>query len=362
MKVSPLYRVLARSEWCRPVFVHTRQHHDQRMAGAFLDELELPAPDFALAAGSGSHAEQTASILLDYERVCLAARPDWVVVVGDVNSTLACALAAKKLNLPVAHLEAGIRSFDRSMPEEINRLAVDAIADLLWTPCASADENLQREGVPPDRVEQVGNVMIDAYELLRPRIHAAHKAAELGLRAGAFGVVTLHRPSNVDQPDVLSAIVSALCAAATRLPLVFPIHPRTRQRIEQFGLWGTLANCRSLLVTEPLGYIAFMSLVQDSHLVITDSGGIQQETSYLRIPCLTLRRNTEWPITISDGTNRLVGPAELEPQVERVLADEWPLGLGAGLWDGRAATRAAASLRRAAKGQAPGSSPAEGSV
>jgi UDP-N-acetylglucosamine 2-epimerase (non-hydrolysing) len=268
-----------------------------------------------------------------------------VVVVGDVNSTLACALAARKLNLPLAHLEAGLRSFDRSMPEEINRVVVDAIADLLWTPSADADENLRREGAPADRVVRVGNVMIDSYELLRPRIAAARAAQGLGLPPRGFGVVTLHRPANVDDGETLAALVEALSAVAARLPLVLPVHPRTRRRLGQAGLWSRLAAARQLLLTEPLGYVSFASLITDSRLAITDSGGVQEETTYLGVPCLTLRPTTERPITLTRGTNRLVRPDTLLEQVDLILNGEPPRGERPELWDGRAAERAVASLR-----------------
>ena len=345
MKVAPLYHALVSRRWCRPLLVHTGQHYDVGMSETFLVELGLPAPDVELGVGRGTQAEQTASVMVAYERLCLVSRPDWVVVVGDVNSTLACALAAKKLNLPVAHLEAGLRSFDRSMPEEINRIVVDAIADLLWTPSADADENLRREGVCADRVVRVGNVMIDSYELLRPRIAAAQAAQGMGLSPGRFGVVTLHRPANVDDSETLASLVEVLCAAATRLPLVFPVHPRTRNRLEQVGLWTRLASIAPLRLTEPLGYVHFASLISDSRLVITDSGGIQEETTYLGVPCLTLRTSTERPITIGRGTNRLVGPETLLEQVDRILAGDRPRGERPELWDGHAAERAAASLR-----------------
>jgi UDP-N-acetylglucosamine 2-epimerase (non-hydrolysing) len=300
-----------------------------------------------LGVGSGGHGEQTGRVMMEYEKVCLASRPDWIVVVGDVNSTLACALVGTKLLVPVAHLEAGLRSGDRRMPEEINRLATDAICDLLWTPSADGDEHLQREGVAAEKVERVGNIMIDSFELLAPKIRAAGMPAKLGLSKGEYGVVTLHRPSNVDDAGQLRAIVEKLVAMAKRLPLVFPVHPRTRQRLKDFGLASALEG-PAIKLTEPLSYIEFMSLVLDSRFALTDSGGVQEETSYLGIPCLTLRENTERPITVSLGTNRLVNIGSLDEAVSRVLNGPKRSECAIPLWDGRTAQRVVASLARRA--------------
>lgn len=345
MKVAPLYHALKATDWCRPVLVHTGQHYDANMSDAFFRDLALPEPDHDLGVGSGSHAEQTAGVMIAYERLCLAARPDWVVVVGDVNSTLACALTAKKLCLPVAHLEAGLRSGDRSMPEEINRIATDAIADLLWTPSPDADENLYREGVPRHDVERVGNVMIDSYEMLRQRIDQARMASKMRLRDGAYGIVTLHRPANVDKRERLREITSALTLIAKRLPLVFPAHPRTQERLRSFELQQKFESGGVRLVA-PLGYIDFMSLVSSARFVLTDSGGIQEETTYLRIPCLTLREITERPVTVTEGSNRLVSPINLTAAVDEILAGPLHLGKPPALWDGRAAARVVESLQR----------------
>lgn len=283
--------------------------------------------------------------MVAYEKVALEQRPDVVVVVGDVNSTLACALVATKLCIPVVHLEAGLRSGDRRMPEEINRLATDAIADVLWTPSPDADEHLAREGVPPRRIDRVGNIMIDSFVMLQQAIAADDTRARMGLGAGGYAVLTLHRPSNVDTRAALAPLVEQLRAVARLLPVVFPVHPRTRARLQEFGLLPVLEGERAIRLVEPLGYVQFMNLVTGARAVITDSGGVQEETTYLDIPCLTLRENTERPITISEGSNRLVKPAELPAAVDSVLGGGWPSGRRPALWDGQTATRCAAALR-----------------
>jgi UDP-N-acetylglucosamine 2-epimerase (non-hydrolysing) len=342
MKVAPLWHALSADPAFRPVMIHTGQHYDPNMSDAIFADLSLPAPDHHLGVGSGSHAEQTGRVMIAYEVLAQVERPDALVVVGDVNSTLACALVGAKLRFPVFHLEAGLRSRDRDMPEEINRLATDAIADVLWTPSPDADENLRAEGVPAERITNVGNIMLDSYELVRPAIAAAEPAA-LGLPE-RYGVVTLHRPSNVDDPLALGALVATLSVVNARLPLVFPVHPRTRQRLAAARLEDRLAS-HGVRLTDPLPYIRFMSLVAGAAAVITDSGGIQEETTYLGIPCLTLRENTERPITVSQGTNRLVNARSLVGALEEALATPPSRASRPPLWDGKTASRCVADLK-----------------
>lgn len=350
MKVAPLYHALRADPAFDARIVHTGQHYDANMSDTFFADLGLPEPHHHLSVGSGSHAEQTGRVMMAYERVALQERPDWTVVVGDVNSTAAVAMTCAKLLVPVAHLEAGLRSGDRTMPEEINRLVTDTLADLLWTPSPDGDENLRREGVAPGRIERVGNIMLDSFELLRARIEADDTRARLGLDGRRYGVVTLHRPSNVDDAATLRSLVGQLCAAARAVELVFPVHPRTRKQLQAFGLHETLAAAPGMHLVEPLGYVPFMNLVTRAALAVTDSGGLQEETTYLGIPCLTVRPNTERPITLEQGTNRLVRPAALLDNVRQALDGEWPTGRRPELWDGNTAGRCAASLRQRISG------------
>jgi UDP-N-acetylglucosamine 2-epimerase (non-hydrolysing) len=344
MKVAPLYHALLNEHWCQARIVHTGQHYDANMSDAFFTDLGLPEPAYHLETGSGSHAEQTGRTMIAYEAVCGRERPGAIVVVGDVNATAACALVGAKLWIPVVHLEAGLRSRDRRMPEEINRLVTDAISDLLWTPSKDADANLIAEGIPAHKIDCIGNIMIDSFEMLRSKIAAADTPRRMQLTA-PFAVVTLHRPSNVDARETLAEIVASLVRLSHELTVVFALHPRTRKRLEEFALLDELSRAPGIRLTEPLGYIEFMSLVLGCSLAVTDSGGVQEETTYLGIPCVTLRENTERPITVSEGTNRLLQPAQLAGAAREALAGAWPRGRKPALWDGHAAQRAAHSLR-----------------
>ena len=346
MKVAPVMRAMAgRGGRFEQRLVHTGQHYDEAMSQVFFDELGIAPPDENLEVGSGSHAAQTAEILLRFEPVLEAHRPDWLVVVGDVNSTMAATLVASKLGVRTAHVEAGLRSFDRSMPEEINRLVTDALANLLLTPSPDADLNLRREGVPAERIRQVGNVMIDTLAANLERARGREAPRRLGVEPRRYVYVTLHRPANVDDRESLAAIVACLLDVARRAPVVFPVHPRTRQRLAEFGLEGALGSGGVRLV-EPVGYLDSIGLAEAAACVLTDSGGLQEETTFLRVPCLTLRPNTERPITISEGSNRLTTLARLRGDLETALglrASGAALPCPA-LWDGKASERIAEAL------------------
>lgn len=342
MKIAPIVREMRRrARDFQPLIVHTGQHYDETMSDSFFRDLGIPKPDFHLEVGSASHAVQTARIMTAFEPVVLQEKPDWVLVVGDVNSTIACALVCAKLGVRVAHVEAGLRSRDRAMPEEINRILTDAISDLLLTTSGDADENLRQEGVAEDKIKFVGNVMIDSlfYNLEKAKKLKARE--DFGLRDKDYAVLTLHRPSNVDDEAVFARLLGALCEISEKLPVIFPAHPRTRANIEKFGFAERVANSNIRLI-EPLGYLDFMNLYSGARMVLTDSGGLQEETTALGIPCLTLRENTERPITIELGTNILVGTnaEKIKQAAFGILASDMKKSAKIPpLWDGHAAER-----------------------
>ncbi len=347
MKLAPVYRGIVEQDRLEPRIVDTGQHYSPAMRAVFFRDLEIPEPAVSLDVGSGSHGEQTARVLARYERHLLADPPRAVVVFGDVNSTLACALAAVKLGVPVAHVEAGLRSFDRTMPEEINRIVTDAVASLLLVSEPSGVANLRREGVAEDAVRLVGNVMIDTLQAHLPAARALRRAEALGLAPGEYGLITLHRPSNVDEPESLARLLDLLDELAEDLTLVFPVHPRTAAAAERAGLGDRLRPGRSRLIClEPEPYLHHLSLMAGAAIVLTDSGGMQEETAVLGVPCLTARDNTERPITIELGTSRLVGndPERIRAAFREVLAGDWPGGGEIPLWDGRAGERIAREL------------------
>ena len=339
MKVAPLYHSLKKQEWARPVIVHTGQHYDANMSDDFFKDLGLPQPDLNLEVKSGSHAEQVGKVMIAYEKILMDQRPDLVVVIGDVNSTMAATLAASKLGVKVAHLEAGLRSFDRRMPEEINRMVTDVLADILWTPTEDANDNLLREGVSPAKIHLMGNIMIDSLEMLRDSIEGYKTYNDLGLEPQGYGMVTLHRPSNVDDPAILREICRILTDVADEIPVVFPLHPRTKKNMEACNLLANMQENDNLFLLEPLSYIRFMNLVFNCRFVITDSGGVQEETSYLGIPCLTVRENTERPITITQGTNQLCRLEDVKLKTAEILRKDKVAPKAIRFWDGRTAER-----------------------
>ncbi len=345
MKVAPLIKAVQASNAddkngsARFAFrlVHTGQHYDERMSEVFFGELGIPAPDINLGVGSGSHAVQTANVMAKFEPTCERETPDWVVVVGDVNSTMACTLVCAKMGIKVAHVEAGLRSFDRSMPEEVNRIVTDALGDLLLTPSIDANENLRREGIPDENVRLVGNIMIDALIENLGKARQQDIINTLGLKATSFVYVTLHRPSNVDRKESLSEIMDELVRLSDQMPVVFPMHPRTRKRLSEFGI--SVNESTGLKILDPLGYHDSLCLTERARFVLTDSGGLQEESTYFRTPCLTLRPNTERPITVNLGSNRLTSLARLRPDIEQVLQTPGRLGSIPPLWDGHTAER-----------------------
>jgi UDP-N-acetylglucosamine 2-epimerase (non-hydrolysing) len=352
MKIAPIVHEIQRTAGIEHRLVHSGQHYDQQMSESFFEELHIPKPDVNLEVGSGSHAWQTAEVMKRFEAVVLEWKPDVVIVVGDVNSTLAAALVASKLGVPVAHVEAGLRSFDMSMPEEINRKLTDAISDLLFVTEQSGIQNLRKEGVEQDRIFLVGNVMIDCLVEHRKIAEKSEILRRLGLqkdgdKASPYGLLTLHRPSNVDDPAVLRDILSTIATLAEKMPVFFPVHPRSLERIRQFGLGSYLAEeksgaaARGIVPLPPLGYLDFLCLMDHARLILTDSGGIQEESTILGVPCLTLRENTERPVTVEQGTNQIVGrdPKKILAAAALVLGAERRAMKAPELWDGHAAER-----------------------
>jgi UDP-N-acetylglucosamine 2-epimerase (non-hydrolysing) len=340
IKIAPIYRAFKKkADVFDHLICHTGQHFDRNMSKIFFDQLEMPEPDFNLGVGSGSHADQTARIMVEFEKIMIQEKPDLILVPGDVNSTLACSVVASKMGIKIGHVEAGLRSFDRDMPEEINRIVTDVLSDYLFVSEESGMVNLKNEGVDDGKVYFVGNVMIDSLVHFLPTIKESGILKELGLEAGKYTLMTFHRPSNVDDADSLAELVGMLNRLAEKSKLVFPMHPRTRKNLEKHGLDGRLA--KSILILEPIGYIDFLALTRSAELVITDSGGIQEETTYLGVQCITVRDNTERPVTVTVGCNQLIGTelAAVEKTAVEVLDGNRKKGTIPELWDGQTAER-----------------------
>lgn len=348
MKAAPIHKAIAGRGQLAQVLVHTGQHYDVKMSDVFFTDLGMSAPDVYLGIGSGSHAEQTARTMIELEKVFLKEKPDLISVVGDVNSTIAGALVASKMGIRIAHVEAGLRSFDMRMPEEVNRIVTDRLADLLLTPSPDADANLLKEGVDPSRIHFVGNVMIDTLLASKARADQLSTLKDLGLAPQGYAVCTLHRASNVDDPKVLSGLLSSLAHISARLPVIFPVHPRTRKMLADHGLSGMLERSPGLRLVEPMGYLEFLALTSQARLILTDSGGLQEESTALGVPCLTLRENTERPITVEQGTNTVVGvdPVRITEEAERALGGQGKQGRIPEKWDGRSAERIAELYER----------------
>ena len=343
VKIAPLYRSLSSLDSIEPIIVHTGQHYHSGLSKVFFDQLSIPEPHTNLGVGSGSQAGQTGQIMVLFEEYVRKNGADMVIVVGDVNSTVACSLVAKKLLIPVAHVEAGLRSFDRTMPEEINRIVTDSVSDLLFTTCADAGENLRNEGVPEERIFFVGNVMIDTLEAFREEITKSDILEQMKLKRRSYCLLTLHRPSNVDSRETFESILSAVEEIQRNLPVLYPIHPRSLKNLESLGLGPRIERMANLRLTEPIGYLDFLKLESEALMVLTDSGGVQEETTVFNVPCLTLRENTERPITITEGTNILTGVdrKRVVEEARKILGGERKRGSTPALWDGRAAERIA---------------------
>lgn len=351
MKIGPLHRAFEQSGGIQSVIVHTGQHYDERMSEVFFKQLELPEPDIYLGVGSGSHAAQTARIMMSFEGAVMEHKPDLVLVVGDVNSTVACSLVASKCHIPIAHVEAGLRSRDKTMPEEINRIVTDSISDYLFVTEQSGLDNLKQEGVSDDRVFFVGNVMIDSLVHFREKASKRATLQEMGVRPKEFILMTMHRPANVDRPEQLEKVVETIERIADVSPVVLPMHPRTQARLQSFSLADRLSAISGLTVSEPLGYLDFLNLMDHARVIVTDSGGIQEESTYLQVPCLTLRDSTERPVTIEVGTNELfdLDPEKISERVLAILSGDQKTGEIPPLWDGKAAKRIADILEQILK-------------
>lgn len=340
MKVAPLHRAFLKySDKVQHLICHTGQHYDENMSKIFFDDLELPKPDFYLGVGSGSHAEQTGRIMIEFEKILLKEKPDLIIVVGDVNSTIACSLTAAKLNIKTAHVEAGLRSFDRKMPEELNRLLTDQISDFLFVTEKSGLENLKKDGIPDDKVFFVGNVMIDSLAYFLEKAESSDALDKFNLKPSDYVLVTLHRPSNVDSKEQLDKIINMLNSISQKRKIIFPIHPRTKSNIDRYSLPDKIDP--NVILCDPIGYIDFLNLLRNSELVITDSGGIQEETTYLGVQCITVRKSTERPITVEIGTNHLVGNdfKKAEITANNILNGSRKKGIIPDLWNGKAAER-----------------------
>ena len=348
MKLAPLYFELRKyPSIFNPLIVHTGQHYDYTMSRVFFDQFGLPQPDFFLEVGSGSHAHQTGNVMIKAEEIMLSEKPDMIIVFGDVNSTMAASLAASKLCIPVAHVEAGLRAFDRTMPEEVNRVVSDVLAEMLFSSCDDANLNLIKEGVDVEKIFLVGNIMIDTLKNFLPQAEKSKILDKLELEGKRYILVTLHRPSNVDNQENLQKIAQILSAASERCPVVFPIHPRTRKNLDSNGKYSAILNNRNIILTDPLGYFDFIKLQKNALLVMTDSGGVQEETTFLGVPCLTLRENTERPVTITDGTNKLVNLdlKKITSQIDYYMSDGLPSKKRPMFWDGQTAERIVRILR-----------------
>lgn len=341
MKMAPIHDGLRNSSKFEPVLIHTGQHYDKSMSKAFFEDLKMVEPDIYLGVGSGTHAEQTGAVMINLEKVLDSLNPDLVIVVGDVNSTLAAALVASKANIPIAHVEAGLRSFDRRMPEEINRLCTDALSEFLFVTEKSGQDNLIKEGIDIDKIHFVGNVMIDSLISHLEMTKTSNIIKKLSLKSGNYGLITLHRPSNVDNRANFKGILDGFEVIQKKIPLVFPIHPRAQKMVNSLGFAERIKSMNNLIVTEPMGYIDFLTLMSNSRLVFTDSGGIQEETTYLKIPCLTLRENTERPVTIEFGTNALVGSdtQKIIEESSAILNGKHVSGVIPEMWDGQTSKR-----------------------